>query len=56
MREAFRLQKSALLQPILHENETFYVGIVYVGKEIFDFTTFEAKLKACFQKISEKEL
>jgi hypothetical protein len=53
MREAFRLNKEVLLQPFLRQDETFCVGIVYVGKEIFDFNTFEVKLKASFSKLEK---
>jgi len=53
MREAFRLNKDEILQPFIRQDETFCVGIVYVGKEIFDFSTIQAKLKSTFSKLNK---
>ncbi|MBY0427283.1 MAG: ribonuclease P protein component [Cytophagales bacterium] len=53
IRESFRLNKNELLKSLLHEDETFLVGIVYVGKEIFDFETIDTKLKAAFSKLGK---
>ncbi len=45
IREIYRLQKSQHLYPFISEGSTLLLSIVYVGKEIHDFSLMEEKSK-----------
>lgn len=54
VREAYRLNKEALLYPsLLEHNVKLLLSLQYVGKEIADFKFLEKKLKSVMSQLSD---
>jgi ribonuclease P protein component len=51
MREAYRLQKHTLLQPTAQPG-TWYIGILYIGKEKNPFITISKKLNSGLDRLA----
>ncbi|WP_082036013.1 ribonuclease P protein component [Pedobacter lusitanus] len=52
IREAYRLQKSSALYPLLnHPDQLLLLSLQFVGKEHYDFTFFEKKLGIALKKL-----
>jgi ribonuclease P protein component len=51
IREIYRLQKSQCLYPFIPDGSTLLLSIVYVGKEIHDFSLMEEKTKKLWMNL-----
>jgi len=54
MREAYRLNKTLLINILSENNMNIYISFNYVSDEESDFATIEQKIKAALLKITEK--
>lgn len=60
MREAFRLNKQVLYQPLLDSNQSISLMVIYVDKEVKDYATIEKGvvkgMKKLIKKLGKKEV
>jgi ribonuclease P protein component len=54
MREAYRLNKTQLINILSENNLNIYISFNYVSDEESDFATIEQKIKVALLKITEK--
>jgi len=53
MKEAYRLQKYALQKSLEHSNKQLAIFIIYVGKEIPDYTLVVEKIAAVIERLQK---
>lgn len=54
MREAYRIQKTELLEKLTSQNKQVIVFFIYTGKDIFDMATANEKVAAILAVISKE--
>ena len=54
IREAYRLNKATLFYPSISPEKPLLLSLIYVGKEIHDFSLIEKKLKKALLQVAAK--
>ncbi|MDR3142181.1 MAG: ribonuclease P protein component [Tannerellaceae bacterium] len=54
VREAYRIQKHDLTEPLAEEKKTMFVAFLYIDKEVHSFSTIEKAMKKAIKILQSK--